>query len=342
MTTATKPLLHIRDLRTEFQTARGTVPAVAGVSFDLHAGETLGIVGESGSGKSVLGRTIMGLVAPSRTTAVHGTVEFDGTDLLRASVRERRALLGAQIAMVFQDPLSSLNPVKRIGVHLTETLRQHNELSRSEARRRAIELLDTVRIPEAARRFDQFPHELSGGMRQRVMIAMALSCDPRLLIADEPTTALDVTVQRQVLDLLAVLCEERQMATILISHDLGIVAGRSDRVAVMYAGRIVESAKAEEFFRHQRHPYPRGLLASTPQLESPARTVLTTVPGRPPDLARWPGGCHFSPRCPNVQDQCRQTQPPVEQAADGRTLACFHPVGAAGVSEGGKSDGRNG
>ncbi|GAA0995749.1 ABC transporter ATP-binding protein [Acrocarpospora macrocephala] len=332
-----KPLLHVRDLRTVFQTARGAVPAVAGVSFDLQAGETLGIVGESGSGKSVLGRTIMGLVAPSRTTAVHGTVEYDGTDLLQASPKRRRALLGAEIAMVFQDPLSSLNPVKRIGIHLTETLRQHRELSRSEARKRAVELLDMVRIPEAARRFDQYPHELSGGMRQRVMIAMALSCDPKLLIADEPTTALDVTVQRQVLDLLAVLCQERKMATILISHDLGIVSGRSDRVAVMYAGRIVESAAAEDFFRHQHHPYPRGLLASTPQLDSPARTVLTTVPGRPPDLARWRGGCHFSPRCPNVQERCRQFEPPVEQTTDGRTLACFHPV----APKGGEVNGRN-
>nr|WP_281386967.1 ABC transporter ATP-binding protein [Jiangella mangrovi] len=315
-------------MHTVFHTPRGDVPAVDGVSFELAAGQTLGLVGESGSGKSVLGRTIMGLVTPSRTVDVHGAVELEGEDLLRAPAKRRRALLGAEIAMVFQDPLSSLNPVKRIGVHLTETLRRHQRLDRAQARQRAIELLDTVRIPEAARRFDQYPHELSGGMRQRVMIAMALSCDPKLLIADEPTTALDVTVQRQVLDLLTILCEERRMAAVLISHDLGVVAGRSDRVAVMYGGRIVESAAALAFFGGQRHPYARGLLASLPRLDGPAHMVLSTIPGRPPDLARWTGGCHFAPRCLHAADDCRATAPPLVTSGDGRELACYHPVGA--------------
>jgi peptide/nickel transport system ATP-binding protein len=326
------PLLRVRDLHTVFHTPRGDVPAVDGVSFELAAGQTLGLVGESGSGKSVLGRTIMGLITPSRGTDVRGSVELDGEDLLRAPAKRRRALLGAEIAMVFQDPLSSLNPVKRIGVHLTETLRRHLRLDHRGAKRRAIELLETVRIPEAARRFDQYPHELSGGMRQRVMIAMALSCDPRLLIADEPTTALDVTVQRQVLDLLTILCEERQMAAVLISHDLGVVAGRSDRVAVMYGGRIVESAAAAAFFREQRHPYAYGLLASLPRLDGPAHAVLSTIPGRPPDLARWTGGCHFAPRCFRAGDDCRAVTPPLETSADGRELACFHPVSAVGTS----------
>ena len=320
------PLLRVRDLHTVFRTARGDVPAVDGVSFDLRAGQTLGIVGESGSGKSVLGRTIMGLVPPSKTTDVTGSVELEGLDLLTASAKQRRAVLGVDIAMIFQDPLSSLNPVKKVGVHLTETLQRHLHLDRREAKRRAVELLETVRIPEAARRFDQYPHELSGGMRQRVMIAVALSCDPKLLIADEPTTALDVTVQKQVLDLLTILCDERQMAAILISHDLGVVSGRSDRVAVMYAGRVVESAPAAAFFRAQHHPYAAGLLSSLPRLDGRPRAALTTIPGRPPDVAHWAGGCHFAPRCLRAGDDCREVMPPLETAPDGRQLACFHPI----------------
>lgn len=324
-------LLEVDDLRTVFHTARGDVAAVDGVSLRLHAGETLGIVGESGSGKSVLGRTIMGLVSSSPTTTVSGTVRLDGRDVHALSARERRRLWGPKVAMVFQDPMTSLNPVKKIGVHLTEPLRLHRGLSRKEAREEAADLLRQVGIPEPTRRLGQYPHELSGGMRQRVVIAMALSCNPELLIADEPTTALDVTVQKQILDLLARLSAERHMAVVLVSHDLGAVVGRTDRVAVMYAGRIAETDRTTEVFTHPLHPYSEALLASIPRLDAPPHTWLRAIEGRPPNMAAPPPGCRFAPRCPRAQEQCRIELPALHDPRPDPTgaphlVACHIPL----------------
>lgn len=333
---AERPLLQVRDLTTTFSTPRGEVISVDRVSFDLHRGETLGIVGESGSGKSVLGRTIMGLTGLSTNAHVAGQILFDGIDFTNPDKKLRARFLGTKIAMIFQDPLSSLNPVKLVGAHITETLRQHDRaLGPRQAKERAIELLDTVRIPDPARRFAQYPHELSGGMRQRVGIAIALACSPQLLVADEPTTALDVTVQKHVLDLLGTICEEQSMAMILVSHDLGVVAGRSDRVAVMYAGRIGEIASSADFFRRQHHPYAYGLLASKPTLDSPPHAILESIPGRPPDPAHRFPGCRFAPRCPNAQDLCREHEPslePVTSGEEGHRVACHFPVDALSVS----------
>ncbi|MFE6508396.1 ABC transporter ATP-binding protein [Nocardioides sp. NPDC057767] len=325
-------VLEVKDLRTEFQTSRGAVRAVDGVSLSLRSGETLGIVGESGSGKSVLGRTIMGLVTSNATTTVTGTVRIAGLDVHAASARQRRCMWGTKVAMVFQDPMTSLNPVKRVGTHLTEALRLHLRLDKKAAGERAIELLRQVGIPDPARRMNQFPHELSGGMRQRVVIAMALCCDPQLLIADEPTTALDVTVQKQILDLLTSLAETRQMATILISHDLGAVAGRTDRVQVMYAGRVVERSATADVFNGPRHPYTEGLLASIPRLSDPPHTVLRTIVGSPPNMADPSSGCRFAPRCPYAQEQCREEQPVLEEVGTGarsHVAACHHVLPAA-------------
>ena len=324
-------LLEVEDLRTVFHTARGDVAAVDGVSLVLHAGETLGIVGESGSGKSVLGRTVMGLVTTGPTTTVSGSVRLDGQDVHAMRAKERRQLWGPKVAMVFQDPMTSLNPVKKIGVHLTEPLRLHQGLDRRAAREQAVDLLRQVGIPEPVRRLGQYPHELSGGMRQRVVIAMALSCNPELLIADEPTTALDVTVQKQILDLLAGLSAERHMAVILVSHDLGAVVGRTDRVAVMYAGRVAETSRTAEVFSHPLHPYSEALLASIPQLEAPPHTRLRAIDGRPPDMAAPPPGCRFAPRCPRAEDRCRSELPllrdprPEPTAVDHRA-ACHFPL----------------
>lgn len=322
-------VLEVEDVRTEFQTARGVVRAVDGVSLSLRAGETLGIVGESGSGKSVLGRTIMGLITTGHTTQVHGSVRIAGQDVHASSPKERRRLWGSEVAMVFQDPMTSLNPVKRVGTHITEALRLHLGLDKKAAAERAIDLLRQVGIPEPARRMSQFPHELSGGMRQRVVIAMALCCDPKLLIADEPTTALDVTVQKQILDLLTSLAESREMATILISHDLGAVAGRTDRVQVMYAGRVVERSATGEVFEGPRHPYTEGLLASIPRLSDPPHTTLRAIVGSPPNMANPPDGCRFAPRCPYVQDRCRTEQPELLEIGVRRTshvAACHYPL----------------
>ncbi|PKK12037.1 ABC transporter ATP-binding protein [Thermomonospora sp. CIF 1] len=322
------PLLTVEDLRTEIRTGQGTVRAVDGVSFTLGHGETFGIVGESGSGKSVLGRTVMGLYATGPTMTVTGRVIFDGVDVHALTPAGRRRLWGSQVAMVFQDPMTALNPVRKIGAHLTESLRRHGGHSRASARRRAEELLRLVGIPEPRRRLDQYPHELSGGMRQRVVIAMALANEPKLLIADEPTTALDVTVQKQILDLLDRLQEEFGMAIILISHDLGVVAGRADRVAVMYAGRIAETAPAKELFATPHHPYTEGLLASIPDLHGPPHTLLEAIDGAPPNMAAPPPGCRFAPRCRYARQVCHGQVPPlrpVPGAAD-RSLACHHPV----------------
>ncbi|WP_022884467.1 ABC transporter ATP-binding protein [Glaciibacter superstes] len=330
-----KTLLRVRDLSASFSTPSGEVVSVERVSFDLHRGKTLGIVGESGSGKSVLGRTIMGLTGLSGNATVSGQILFDGVDFTNPDKKLRSEFLGSKIAMIFQDPLSSLNPVKLVGTHVTETLRQHDRsLSRRDAKEQAIGLLDKVRIPDPQRRFGQYPHELSGGMRQRVGIAIALACSPQLLVADEPTTALDVTVQKHVLDLLGAICEEQGMAMILVSHDLGVVAGRSDEVMVMYAGRIQEKAPASEFFVRQYHPYAYGLLASKPMLDSPAHAELLSITGRPPDPTdRFPG-CRFAPRCQNARAICREQEPllePVSDAAPEHKAACFFPIDGLAV-----------
>ncbi len=321
-------LLEVDDLRTVFHTGHGDVAAVDGVSLRLNAGETLGIVGESGSGKSVLGRTVMGLITGGPTTTVSGSVRLDGQDVHAMSPRERRRLWGPKVAMVFQDPMTSLNPVKKIGTHLTEPLRQHQGLDRKKAREQAVELLRQVGIPEPVRRLGQYPHELSGGMRQRVVIAMALSCNPELLIADEPTTALDVTVQKQILDLLAHLSAERHMAVLLISHDLGAVVGRTDRVAVMYAGRVCETSRTSAVFGDPLHPYSEALIASIPRLEAPPHTLLRAIEGRPPNMASPPPGCRFAPRCPRAQDVCHVELPVLREpravTTDGTHLAACH------------------
>ena len=324
--TRTAALLAVDDLHTCFRTPRGPVRAVDGVSLRVAPGEVLGLVGESGSGKSVLGRTIMGLVAADARTSVTGSVVLAGHDVHALDPRARRRLWGTEVAMVFQDPTTSLNPVRRIGEHLAEPLRRHHGGSRSEARERAVDLLRQVGIPEPLRRLEQYPHELSGGMRQRVVIALALVGDPRLLIADEPTTALDVTVQRQVLDVLERLVEERTMAMILISHDLGVVAGRTDRVQVMYAGRTVETGPTGAVFAAPAHPYTDALLASTPRLGARPHTELRTIDGSPPDLTRPPLGCRFAPRCVHRRDDCVATEPVLGDPSGDRAVACLHPL----------------
>jgi peptide/nickel transport system ATP-binding protein len=332
----TPPLLDVTDLCTVFHTPRGEMRAVDGVSLSLSPGETLGIVGESGSGKSVLGRTVMGLISNGPGTSVSGSVLIGGKDVHALTPQQRRELWGTEVAMVFQDPMTSLNPVKKVGTHLSESVRLHLGLSRAEARDRAVELLRQVGIPEPSRRAGQYPHELSGGMRQRVVIAMALACGPRLLIADEPTTALDVTVQKQILDLLQALGEQLRMATILISHDLGTVAGRADRVAVMYAGRIVEHSDTASVFESPRHPYSQALIASIPQLDTPPHTLLPTIEGRPPNLLCPPAGCRFAARCGFATDRCADEAPELvpHKSADGvGVVACHYPLGVATAEE---------
>lgn len=326
-------VLEVEDLHTTFLTPRGPVRAVDGVSMSLRAGETLGIVGESGSGKSVLGRSVMGLISDTPTTSISGTVRIGGHDVHALKPRDRRRLWGPEVAMVFQDPMTSLNPVKRVGKHLTEALRLHLGVNSKEATERAVDLLRQVFIPEPVRRMKQYPHELSGGMRQRVVIAMALACDPKLLIADEPTTALDVTVQKQILDLLAVLASERNMATILVSHDLGAVEGRTDRVAVMYAGRTVETSLTSRVFASPMHPYSEALLASIPRIDDDPHTVLRAIEGTPPNMLHPPEGCRFAPRCRFAQDRCRQEEPELRELADTTGIthlaACHFPLVAA-------------
>jgi peptide/nickel transport system ATP-binding protein len=310
-----EPLLSVRDLRVHFETEDGLVKAVDGVSYDVEAGGALGIVGESGSGKSVSSMTVMGLTR-MRNARISGEVLFEGRDLLKASNEELRKIRGNDIAMIFQDPLSSLHPFYRVGDQIVEAIRAHNDISKRAARMRAIELLGTVDIPEPARRFQAWPHELSGGMRQRAMIAMALSNDPRLLIADEPTTALDVTVQAQILSLIRRLQEELDTAVVMITHDLGVIAETADDVAVMYAGRIVERAPVETIFSAPEHPYTFGLLRSIPRLDTPRGTKLTPIPGRPPSLINLPGGCSFWPRCPYVRPRHKEVEPPLEAVPD--------------------------
>ncbi len=321
------PFLSVRDARVGFATARGPLRAVDGVSFDLQAGRTLGIVGESGSGKSVLVRSLIGLVGAASGAEVAGQVLLDGRDLRSLTPLELRGVLGRDIGIVFQDPMTSLNPVMKIGRQIGEGLRLNRGMDAAAAARRAVELLAEVGIPEPERRAAQYPHEMSGGMRQRVAIAIAIACEPRLLIADEPTTALDVTVQRQILDLLQREQRQRGMAMILITHDLGVAAGRADDIMVMYAGRAVEMATTREIFRSPRMPYTEALLRSLPRLSDPTHTRLSAIPGRPPDLARRTGGCSFAPRCRYRDTRCDDEQP-ADTREGGRGYACFHPIGA--------------
>jgi peptide/nickel transport system ATP-binding protein len=306
-----EPLLSVRDLTVHFDTADGVVKAVDGISYDVMPGGALGIVGESGSGKSVSSLTVMGLTRSPRAR-ISGQVLFEGRDLLGASDEELRRIRGNDIAMIFQDPLSSLHPFYRVGAQLAEAIRAHGDVSRKAARARAVELLGMVEIPEPARRVDAYPHEFSGGMRQRAMIAMALANDPRLLIADEPTTALDVTVQAQILALIRRLQDELDTAVVMITHDLGVIAETVDDVAVMYAGRIVERAGVEAIFGAPEHPYTWGLLRSIPRLDVPRDAELLPIAGRPPSLINLPGGCSFHPRCPYVRDRHRTVEPPLE------------------------------
>ena len=308
-------LLQVEDLRVAFDTRDGLVQAVDGVSWSVAPGRTLGIVGESGSGKTVAATTAMGLVRGARVRT-SGRVLLDGEDLLAASPERLRQLRGTTIAMVFQDPLSALHPLMRVGTQIAEAVRAHRSgIAAPAARARAIELLEQVAIPNARQRVDAYPHELSGGMRQRAMIAMALANNPRVLIADEPTTALDVTVQRQILALLRRLRDELGMAMVLITHDLGVVAETADEVAVMYAGRIVEQAPSAELFAAPQHPYTWGLLRSMPRLDAPVGAELVPIPGRPPSLLHPPSGCRFHPRCPYVRERHRELDPPLEPLA---------------------------
>ena len=321
------PLLEIGDLSVVLPTERGALRAVSGVSLSLGAGRSLGIVGESGSGKTMLSRAMLRLLPAG--ASVSGRVMLDGRDLYALSPESLRRLRGRELAVIFQDPMTSLNPVLSIGGQIAEALREHLGLGHAAATCRAVELLIEVGIPEAERRSRQFPHQLSGGMRQRVAIAIALSCEPRLLIADEPTTALDVTVQAQILDLLMREREKRGMALILITHDLGIVASRIDEVAVMYAGRIVERAPTRALFKTMRHPYAEALLAAIPKLDAPAHTRLAAIGGAPPDPTQPPRGCSFHPRCRYAQERCRHETPALAAAdAVGHRYACWFPLPA--------------
>lgn len=320
------PLLDVRNLTTRFHTRRGVVTAADAVSFQVQAGETLALVGESGSGKSVTALSILRLIATPAGRIDEGEIWFEGRDLLQLSETAMRQVRGNRIAMVFQEPMSSLNPVLSVGMQVAEPIQLHQHLGWQESFDRAGELLTRVRMPDAHNRLTSYPHQLSGGMRQRAMIAMALACKPRLIIADEPTTALDVTVQAQILDLLKDLTRETGAALILITHDLGVVARYADRVMVMYAGRIVESAAAKDLYARPRHPYTRGLMACVPRLDGDADKRLTPIEGQPPDLSALPSGCAFSPRCMHAIDRCR-TDLPILEATQGQHMkACFADV----------------
>ena len=323
------PLLSVRGLRTTFRTEEGEFAAIDDVSFDLGEGEVLGIVGESGSGKSVTALSLLRLIPDPPGRIASGEVLFEGRNLLTLSERRMREIRGAAISMIFQEPMTSLNPVLRIGYQLAETIRTHRRAGKREARTRALEILRTVHIPEPARRIDQYPFELSGGMRQRVMIAMALACGPKLLIADEATTALDVTIQAQILHLINELREKLGTAVMMITHDLGVVAETAQRVVVMYAGLVVEEAPVKVLFRRPLHPYTAGLLASIPRLPPPGAAPpegarhLNEIPGFVPSLRDLPPGCRFAPRCPLATDHCRKEQPPLETKAPEHRTACF-------------------
>ncbi|MFD8571937.1 ABC transporter ATP-binding protein [Streptomyces sp. NPDC057694] len=322
------PLLEVRDLHVEFHTRDGIVRAVNGVNYSVQSGETLAVLGESGSGKSVTAQAIMGILDMPPGKIPQGEILYRGQDMLKMSADERRKVRGAKIAMIFQDALSSLNPVLTVGYQLGEMFRVHQGLSKKDAKAKSIELMDRVRIPAARERVNDYPHQFSGGMRQRIMIAMALALEPDLIIADEPTTALDVTVQAQVMDLLAELQREYNMGLILITHDLGVVADVADKIAVMYAGRIVEQAPVHELYKRPAHPYTRGLLDSIPRLDQKGQE-LYAIQGLPPNLLKVPSGCAFNPRCPKAQDICRTDVPTLVEVTErdggalpGRRSAC--------------------
>ncbi len=315
-------LLEVRDLKTWFDGDGGTYRAVDGVSFSLDAGRTLGIVGESGCGKSVTALSIMGLLPQPPGRIAGGEVLFDGVDLLKLDAAEMRELRGARLGMIFQEPMTSLNPAYTVGNQIVEGIQRHQKLDRAAAKAKAIEMLRLVRIPAPEQRFDEYPHKLSGGMRQRAMIAMALACGPKLLIADEPTTALDVTIQAQILDLLRRLREETGTAIILITHDLGVIAELADDVAVMYAGKLVERAPVRQLFEQPQHPYTIGLLGAIPDLDH-KRARLATIEGTVPDLSAELAGCRFAPRCPFVEERCRRDEPQLRLLDGAHAVSCW-------------------
>ncbi len=322
------PLLQVENLHTHFRTDRGLVRAVDGVSFTLEQGVTLGLVGESGCGKTILCRTLMGLLPASAKISDKASIMFNGRDLRGLSEKQLRGVRGREVAMIFQDPMTSLNPVMKVGAQIAETLVHHLNMSKREARERGVELLRAVGISGPERRIDQYPHQLSGGIRQRVAIAIALACEPKLLIADEPTTALDVTVQSGILDLLRAQQRERNMSMILITHDLGVVAGRTDEIAVMYAGKMVERSSTKALFSNTRMPYTQALMASIPRLDHPTHTRLQTISGQPPNLIYPPPGCRFAPRCTRAEERCQKDEPVlVSDGAPDHTFACWRPVG---------------
>ena len=321
-------LLQVKGLKTQFFTQDGVVNAVSGIEYDLNEGETLGIVGESGCGKSVSVLSLMRLIPSPPGRIVGGQALFQGRDLLRMDDEEIRSVRGNKIAMIFQDPMTSLNPVLTISQQVSEALELHLGMDKKQARKRTIELLDLVRIPAAADRVDDYPHQFSGGMRQRAMIAMGLSCNPQLLIADEPTTALDVTIQAQIIELVKQLKEEIGMAVLWITHDLGVIAGLAERVNVMYAGYIIESADVKDIYGDPRHPYTLGLLGSIPRLDAERKEKLTPIEGLPPDLIDMPPGCPFAPRCRFAIQRCLEENPTLETVARRHTVACWVDVTA--------------
>ena len=320
------PLLSVRNLVVEFSTRHGPVRAVDNISFDVYPNETVGIVGESGCGKTVTGLTLLQLIPMPPGRIVQGSIEFQGKDLTQVNKKEMEALRGSDISMIFQEPMTALNPVFTVGNQMVDVLRRHKNLTRRQARATDIDMLDRVGIPAPDKRIDEYPHQLSGGMRQRVMIAMALSCDPKLLIADEPTTALDVTTQAQVMEQIVKLQDEFHMSVILVTHDLGVVAESCDRAIVMYCGNIIETADINDLFERPRHPYTKGLLESIPRIRDERVSELPIIRGMVPDLLHLPRGCRFADRCDKATDECRAQQPTVsidEATANG--VACFHP-----------------
>jgi len=329
----TQPVLQVDNLSVQFKTDDGMVRAVRDVSFAVHPGETLGIVGESGSGKSVTNLAIMGLIPRPPGQVTSGRAIYGGRDLLRLNARQLSDIRGRRVAMIFQDPMTSLNPFLTVAEQLTEVTRRHLGHTRRQALDHAVTMLERVGIPAASRRIEDYPHQFSGGMRQRVMIAIALSCRPEVLIADEPTTALDVTIQAQILDLMRQLQEEEGTAIIMITHDLGVIANVCHRVNVMYAGRFVEEATVDDLFARPRHPYTLGLLQSIPRLDEEAAAVLTPIEGQPPDLSEMSPGCAFEPRCRFAVDRCRQERPALETGPDGGRHACFVDVETAPQQE---------
>jgi oligopeptide/dipeptide ABC transporter ATP-binding protein len=316
-------ILEVKDLRTYFFTYEGVVKAVDGVSYELEAGETLGLVGESGCGKSVSALSVMRLIPDPPGRIVNGEIQFEDEDILKIDMNDMRRIRGGKIAMVFQEPMTSLNPVLTVEKQITETLELHMGMTRAESRREGVELLAKVGIPDPDKRIKQYPHQFSGGMRQRVMIAMALSCNPRLIIADEPTTALDVTIQAQILELMKSLTTEFGVALIIITHNLGVVARYADRVNIMYAGKIIERGSAREIYANPRHPYTVGLLRSVPRLDLPRRMRLDPIEGQPPDLVNLPPGCSFRARCRWAIDKCATDTPELIPAGEGHLSACF-------------------